>query len=65
MYEALDIGAKSYSALAAYHDTTVSQVMSSWITQPGYPILDVTVNYEDDTVTLKQVRQKMYQTLQL
>lgn len=55
MYEALDIGARNYSALAAYADTDVAEVMNSWISQPGHPTLNVEINYEENTIVLTQV----------
>lgn len=55
MYEALDLGVRNFSSLEAYPETTITEVMSSWISQAGHPTLHVEINYEDDTVVLTQV----------
>lgn len=37
-------------------NVTVKEVMDTWTTQTGYPILAVNRDYDDKTVTITQVR---------
>jgi aminopeptidase N len=37
-------------------NVTVKQVMDSWTLQDGYPVLNVTRDYNDGSATLAQVR---------
>jgi len=34
---------------------TVKEVMETWILQPGFPVVNVTRNYEEDTLIVSQV----------
>lgn len=34
---------------------TVKDVMDTWILQPGFPVVNVTRNYEEDTLIITQV----------
>jgi hypothetical protein len=34
---------------------TVKDVMDTWILQPGFPVVNVTRNYEEDTLIVSQV----------
>jgi len=34
---------------------TVKEVMDTWILQPGFPVVNVTRNYEVDTLIVSQV----------
>nr|QEV86803.1 aminopeptidase N8 [Chilo suppressalis] len=56
LYAGLQSGVASTSALASYPGATVASVMESWITQAGHPVLEVTVDYEKEVVTLNQRR---------
>lgn len=38
------------------NDLALIDVMSSWINQPGYPVVTVTRDYKRNTATLKQTR---------
>ncbi|KOB70213.1 Aminopeptidase N-5, partial [Operophtera brumata] len=56
LFKALDIGVQNTSSLAMYPNTDITEVMSSWISQAGHPILHVDINYETDNVLLTQKR---------
>lgn len=56
MYSSLHEGVDTFNALSAYPETDITSVMSSWISQAGHPILSVEVNYDDNKITLTQVR---------
>lgn len=58
LYQALEAGVNTstnsvFSEL--YPGYTVTAIMDSWISQSGYPILTVNVDYETEKVTLNQV----------
>ncbi|XP_072939870.1 putative aminopeptidase-2 [Epargyreus clarus] len=57
LYEGLQTGVTAYpNSLSLYPETDITTVMSSWITQSGHPIVHVTVNRDDFTVSLTQKR---------
>ncbi|XP_028172441.1 membrane alanyl aminopeptidase-like [Ostrinia furnacalis] len=56
MYSALEKGVNTTNSLALYPGHTIGDIMSSWISQAGHPVLDVQVNYEAGSVTLTQRR---------
>lgn len=60
MYKALDVGVRNTSSLAMYPNTDITEVMSSWISQPGHPILHVDINYATDEVVLTQVHSILF-----
>lgn len=56
MYEALERGVNLfYSFSNVYPGQTVTSVMSSWISQPGHPVVQVNVDRENKQITLNQV----------
>ncbi|XP_047022060.1 membrane alanyl aminopeptidase-like [Helicoverpa zea] len=56
LYQGLHEGVSAYNALSSYPGANIADVMSSWITQAGHPVLKVDIDYETDTVTLSQKR---------
>ncbi|GBP46436.1 Membrane alanyl aminopeptidase [Eumeta japonica] len=56
MYDSLQIGANAASSLNDYNGYTVGDVMSSWIAQPGHPVLNVDIDYDTEQITLTQKR---------
>lgn len=56
MYSALSKGVANYGSMSNYAGSDLTGVMSSWISQPGHPILNVAVNYENSTIVLNQVQ---------
>ncbi|XP_013184610.2 membrane alanyl aminopeptidase [Amyelois transitella] len=56
LYEGLNAGVLSTNAMSSYPGLTIKDVMSSWITQAGHPILTVNVDYESATASLTQNR---------
>ncbi|KAL4705512.1 hypothetical protein ACJJTC_011454 [Scirpophaga incertulas] len=56
MYSALEQGVNKSNSFTLYDGETVTSVMSSWISQAGHPVLDVEVDYNNDTVILSQRR---------
>lgn len=55
LYSALEEGVNTTNSLAAYNGATIADVMNSWVSQAGHPVLMVEVNYETNSVTLTQV----------
>lgn len=60
MYTALEQSVNSTDALAAYPGFTITDIMRSWIDQAGHPLLHVSVNYDNGTVTLTQVQKLLF-----
>ncbi|XP_049870025.1 membrane alanyl aminopeptidase-like [Pectinophora gossypiella] len=56
LYAALEEGITSDNSLAGYSGVIFTEVMSSWITQAGHPVVTVHVDYETEMVTLTQAR---------
>ncbi|XP_059049752.1 membrane alanyl aminopeptidase-like [Achroia grisella] len=56
LYSGLDAGVQRYNALSAYPGFNIKDIMSSWITQPGHPVLNVEVDYVNKTISLTQRR---------
>ncbi|VVD01643.1 unnamed protein product [Leptidea sinapis] len=56
LYAALEEEVSKTNSLEAYPGYNLTSVMSSWITQAGYPILYVEVNHENSSVVLTQKR---------
>ncbi|XP_075971973.1 putative aminopeptidase-2 [Anticarsia gemmatalis] len=56
LYAGLDRGVVQYNSLSAYPNATITDVMASWITQAGHPVVDVNVNYQTGVVNLTQHR---------
>nr|AWT23001.1 aminopeptidase N8 [Hyphantria cunea] len=56
LYAALDYAVTTQNSLNSYPNATVADVMGSWISQAGHPIVHVNINYNTDTVTLTQKR---------
>ncbi|CAH2105884.1 unnamed protein product [Euphydryas editha] len=56
LYSALTGGVDNFMSLSNYPNINFTSIMDSWITQSGYPILQVDVNEEDSTITLTQKR---------
>ncbi|KAL0861167.1 hypothetical protein ABMA27_009652 [Loxostege sticticalis] len=54
LWEELTQTSHKHHALA--RDVTVKQVMDTWTTQTGYPVLTVTRDYSDSTLTITQKR---------
>ncbi|XP_026737407.1 membrane alanyl aminopeptidase-like [Trichoplusia ni] len=56
LYQGLSGGVSTFNALSSYSNTNISDIMNSWITQAGHPLLTVNINYDTETVTLTQKR---------
>ncbi|CAK1546280.1 unnamed protein product [Leptosia nina] len=56
LYAGLEEGVATFGALSNYPGYNITDVMGSWISRPGYPILHVDVDYANSKVTLKQER---------
>ncbi|CAD0197373.1 unnamed protein product [Chrysodeixis includens] len=56
LYQGLSEGVSAFNSLSTYSNTNIADIMSSWITQAGHPLLTVNINYETETVTLTQKR---------
>lgn len=56
MYTALEQSVNSTGALAGYPGFTITDIMRSWIEQAGHPLLYVSIDYNNGTVTLTQVQ---------
>ncbi|CAG9795008.1 unnamed protein product [Diatraea saccharalis] len=56
LYAGLQTGVNVYNGLSAYPGATVANIMGSWITQAGHPVLDVNVDYGNNVVSLSQRR---------
>ncbi|KAJ8715807.1 hypothetical protein PYW07_010289 [Mythimna separata] len=54
LWRELTAASQQYGGLT--RNVTVKQVMDTWTTQTGYPILTVTRDYEDKSLTIKQRR---------
>ncbi|KAH9643218.1 hypothetical protein HF086_012880 [Spodoptera exigua] len=55
LYEGLHQGVQRYSALSSFPGHNISEVMSSWISQAGHPVVKVTIDYSTSVVTLTQI----------
>nr|CAD7453868.1 unnamed protein product [Timema tahoe] len=55
LYSALHEHAQTDGRLASVEDT-VETLFEKWASQPGYPVIMVTRNYEDNSVTIRQSR---------
>ncbi|CAH0605713.1 unnamed protein product [Chrysodeixis includens] len=56
LYQGLSEGVSAFNSLSTYSNTNIADIMSSWVTQAGHPLLTVNINYETETVTLTQKR---------
>ncbi|XP_030032733.2 membrane alanyl aminopeptidase-like [Manduca sexta] len=57
MYSALEEGvAHANQAMSAYPNLNVTDIMASWISQPGHPLLTVNINYNTRVASLHQKR---------
>lgn len=63
LYQGLSGGVSTFNALSSYSNTNISDIMNSWITQAGHPLLTVNINYDTETVTLTQVSYIHYITI--
>ncbi|XP_039749724.1 membrane alanyl aminopeptidase-like isoform X2 [Pararge aegeria] len=56
LYTALSQGVNVYNSLSSYPGNDITDLMSSWISRAGYPLVHVEVNHADSTVILTQKR---------
>ncbi|KAF9798704.1 hypothetical protein SFRURICE_007034 [Spodoptera frugiperda] len=56
LYEGLHQGVQRYNALSSFPGHNISDVMNSWISQAGHPVVKVTIDYSTNVVTLTQKR---------
>ncbi|XP_045765661.1 membrane alanyl aminopeptidase-like [Maniola jurtina] len=56
LYTALSQGVNVYNSLASYPGSDITDVMSSWISRAGYPLVHVEVNHDDSSIVLTQKR---------
>lgn len=56
LYSALSQGVDNFNSLSDYADINFTSIMESWITQSGFPVVQVDVNGEESTITLTQKR---------
>ncbi|KAJ8727738.1 hypothetical protein PYW07_001857 [Mythimna separata] len=56
LYQGLNEGVRAYNSLSSYPSSTIDDVMGSWISQAGHPVVTVYIDYETDIVTLTQKR---------
>ncbi|XP_075986564.1 aminopeptidase N-like [Anticarsia gemmatalis] len=54
LWREMTAASKQYERLT--RDVTVKEIMDTWTTQTGYPLLTVTRNYKDKTLTVRQKR---------
>lgn len=55
LYNALEEGVNVNNALGDLNGAKIGDIMDSWISQPGHPIIEVEIDYTNNTVSLSQV----------
>ncbi|XP_050343244.1 membrane alanyl aminopeptidase-like isoform X2 [Nymphalis io] len=56
LYSSLTEGINNFNSCSNYSGFNFTSIMSSWITQPGYPILNVEVDHANSSIILTQKR---------
>ncbi|XP_023950042.2 membrane alanyl aminopeptidase-like [Bicyclus anynana] len=62
LYTALSQGVNVYNSLASYPGHDITDIMSSWISRSGYPLVHVEVNHADSSIVLTQKRFYIHST---
>jgi aminopeptidase N len=55
LFDALDHAASEDRALASYNGITIDRYFRTWSEKAGHPLLTVTVNQDNGTMTVTQV----------